>query len=62
MNLGTNPGPCGPYGHYGSETKWPFLAPDFGNRMTFFGGCVSKTELFYDLEYAKIGRNQDAAY
>ena len=33
--------------HYGSVTKWAFLDPDFGNQMTFFGGCVSKTELFF---------------
>ena len=47
MNLVTNPGPCGLYGHYGSETKWPFLAPDFGNQMTFFGDRVGKSEFFF---------------
>ena len=42
--------------HYGSETKWHFLGPDFGNRMTFLRGCLTKTEIFFGPEYAKTSK------
>ena len=40
--------------HYGSVSKCPFLAPDFSNQISFFGGCVNPTEKLFDQECAKI--------
>ena len=35
-------------------SKWPFLAPDFSNQISIFGGCVNPIEKFFDQEGAKI--------
>ena len=40
--------------HYGSVSKWPFLALDFSKQISFFGGYVNPTEKIFDQECAKI--------